>query len=404
MSFCSDQIWVAIPAMDERDWLPATIASLAEQTVQDFNVIVCVNQPDVWWRDPLKKGICERNMETLGALQADIDRVPFRLHIIDHCSPGKGWPEGRGGAGMARRTAMDEAFRTGGEHSVIVSTDADTVFDPGYLDDIVVRMNSRPDALAIASPYYHHLTGQEPVDRAVIRYELYMRSYLLNLLRIKSPYAFTAIGSAMALTGKGYRKTGGVPLLQGGEDFYLLQKVAKAGNILNWIPSRVYPAARASARVAFGTGPAIEAGINGDWSAYPVIHPRHLEPLARWYEMIPDLFFQDRPTPIDSYLLEQFGYTGIWQSIRQNCASLHTFKKAVHQKIDGLRTWQMLRKSMADESDDAAILANVELFLPDSACLIKNGFEASPLSDLATLRDRMFGLEMQMRKESDEKI
>jgi hypothetical protein len=219
MSFRSDQIWVAIPALDEKDWLPATIASLAGQSVEGFNVIVCVNQPDVWWKDPLKREICLRNMEALDALLAEADMLPFRLHILDRCSPGNGWPEGRGGAGLARRTVMDEACRMGGASSVIVSADADTFFDPTYLADIAHRFTERPDATAIAAPYYHPLSGNEALDKSIIRYELFLRLYLLNLMRIRSPYAFTAIGSAIAITAKGYRKSGGVPLLQRGEDF-----------------------------------------------------------------------------------------------------------------------------------------------------------------------------------------
>jgi hypothetical protein len=404
MSFYADQIWVAIPALDERDWLPATIASLAGQSVQGFNVMVCVNQPEAWWSDPLKRDICLRNMEVLDALRADADILPFRLHILDRCSPGNGWPQGRGGAGMARRTVMDEACRLGGASSVIVSADADTLFDPTYLGDIADRLTERPDATAIAAPYYHPLTGNEAVDKSIIRYELFLRLYLMNLMRIRSPYAFTAIGSAIAITAEGYRKTGGVPLLQSGEDFYLLQKAVKTGKVLTALPSKVYPAARFSHRVPFGTGPAIASGLNGDWAAYPFIHPRHFDTISEFYQLIPGLFVHDLKTPVDDFLTEQFGSSEIWHSLRSNCASVNTFAKAVHQKVDGLRLWQMLRRKGREDYQMVAFLEGIRLIVPELADMITSHPEKTPLPHLIILRDQLFETEMKMRISYDEAI
>lgn len=46
---------IAIPAMDELDYLPATLNALSLQnTIYPFVVYVCVNQPDVFWSLPEK--------------------------------------------------------------------------------------------------------------------------------------------------------------------------------------------------------------------------------------------------------------------------------------------------------------------------------------------------------------
>ena len=78
--------------------------------------------------------------------------------------------------------------------------------------------------IGLAVPYYHKLIG-DATDRLILRYEIYMRCYLINLLRIQNPYAFTALGSAMAVTVRAYRKAGGLTPVKSGEDFYFLQNL-----------------------------------------------------------------------------------------------------------------------------------------------------------------------------------
>ncbi len=82
--------------------------------------------------------------------------------------------------------------------------------------------------------------------------------------------SFTAIGSAMALPVKSYRAIGGMTPHKSGEDFYFLQKLRKFGKVLTWNKEKVYPEARYSDRVFFGTGPAMIKGRDGDWSSYPI--------------------------------------------------------------------------------------------------------------------------------------
>lgn len=95
------------------------------------------------------------------------------------------------------------------EEDIIVSLDGDTLLDLDYLAELKRSFTENPDAVGYTARYYHKLSGDDKIDRAVLRYEIYMRHYLINLIRIKSPYAFTALGSAMATTVKAYRKVGG---------------------------------------------------------------------------------------------------------------------------------------------------------------------------------------------------
>lgn len=397
-----NNLWVCIPALDEQEWLPETLHSLAQQSAEGFHVVVCVNQPDAWWRDPVKVQACERNISTIAWL-GEPRSYPFSLSVIDRASPGRGWKPGKGGAGMARKVAMDYAFEAGGDNAMFVSADADTRFDPGYLQSVASRFEEFPDALALAAPYYHPLPGPENLDMSMLHYEFFMRFYLLNLMRVRSPYAFTAIGSAMAVTHAGYKTAGGVPPRSSGEDFYLLQKIAKAGRVLLWIPATVYPAARLSLRVDFGTGQALAYRLSGRQERYAVINPARFDKLGALYDCFPQLWMKDVQTPADSFLSAKFGDQPVWQPLRDNAAGLTTFVKACHQKFDGLRIWQWLRHEAADDDPVAALQDNIRVFLPDFE-LSGSGPEShsSERQSLIRLRDALFNLELKMRKDYDE--
>lgn len=401
----SSDIWVAIPALDEQQWLPLCLKSLSEQSVTGFNVVVCVNNPEEWWDDALKRDLCLRNAETVDWLRKTAGSNPFRLHIIDRATRGNGMAGKSIGAGAARRVAMDYACHAGSRNAVLVSSDADTLFDVYYLADILSRFQEKTDADALAAPYFHNLTEDTEINKAILKYEIFMRFYLLNLIRIDSPFAFTAIGSALAVTNSGYRSAGGVPPKRSGEDFYLLQKIAKRGKVLQWIPSKVYPAARVSNRVNFGTGPTLAEGVAGKEPRYSIIHPDHFDIVRELYKMFPLLYEKDIPTPADDYLMAQSGNHNIWKSLRANSASVDTFIKACHQKFDGLRIWQMLRQSSKGDNGRQALIANLKLFLPDKfGRFAESVSEADPDVDLLTnIRDEIFNVEMRMRKEYDEK-
>ena len=63
------------------------------------------------------------------------------------------------------------------------------------------------------------------------------------------------IGSAFAVTANAYIKRGGMTRSQAGEDFYFLQTLAQIGTVGEITTTKVYPSARLSDRIPFGTGP-----------------------------------------------------------------------------------------------------------------------------------------------------
>ena len=350
-------IHVAIPAMNEAAFLPQTLECIGNLIIDQSRVHtwICVNQPDHWWEDREKVALCHNNRQTLKMLQAHPTK---NLKIIDRSSRGNGWTGKEHGVGMARKVLMDAISKTANDRDIIVSMDADTWFGPGYLLSVAEAFEKHPQAHALSNPYYHRLTGDEPLDRAMLRYEIYMRYYAVNMWRIGSPYSFTALGSAIALPLATYRKIGGITAKKSGEDFYLLQKIRKTGCILNYNSEKVYPATRYSDRVFFGTGPALIKGRQGNWESYPIYDYRHFDMVKNTYDCFPMLFDGRVMTPMDDFLATQFRCSDIFEPLRRNAACREHFVRACHHKIDGLRTLQFLksRQAAVNHSDEENLL------------------------------------------------
>lgn len=400
-------IYVAIPAMDERQELPLTLQNLAEQ--QDagrFYIYVCVNQPESFWQISDKTVICQRNVQLLDYLR----QLPLsNLHIIDKSTKGNGWDDKHLGVGWARKTLFDTILSVAAGEDIIVSLDADTRVSPHYLASVRHTFARRPDIPALAVPYYHPLAGDELTDRAILRYEFYMRNYAINLLRIGSPYGFTALGSAIAMRANALRKIGGITPLKSGEDFYLLQKFRKMAPIGLYNEESVFPATRPSNRVDFGTGPAIIKGAGGNWSAYPIYHHTLFNDIENTYHSISELFDYKIDTDFLHFLQtanKTASPTDIWKSIRQNVKDLPHFEQAFHEKADGLRILQFLRQKHKENPmrDEEALYDNLTLWIPD---LLPEwysrsaAFENYTVEQLDILRCMLFDLELHLRKKTE---
>ncbi len=330
-------IHVAIPLLNEFENLPTLIHDIEQQSFKAFKVWFCVNQPESWHSDSKKISEVLNNQLTIDYLKK---LTSFQLVVLDKSSKGNGWNGKNHGVGMARKVLMDSINQEAEKDDIILSLDGDTHFDPDYFQSIFDNFQTDSSLPALAIPYYHLLTGDRLADRAILRYEIYMRHYEWNLRQIGSPYAFTALGSAMACRVWAYRRIGGMTPKKSGEDFYFLQKMVKFKGISTWNSLPVYPAARFSDRVYFGTGPAMIKGAEGDWSSYPIYRSELFEMIREAFQIFPQLFFQDIETPVDEVL--GFGWAA---ALRSNCRTNEVFLKACHDRFDGLRTLQFLKNN-----------------------------------------------------------
>ena len=407
----SPHLHIAIPAMDELNWLPRTLESAAAQlTTHPFTLYVCVNQPDAWWNDREMISVCRNNAVLLDLLTEFKRTHPWLdLVVIDRSSKGKGWTGKNFGVGWARKVLFDHILLIADDNDLLISMDADTEFGNGYFESVTVNFAKHGQWHAISTPYYHRLPqGDEAVGRAILHYEIYMRNFALNMLGIGSPYAFTAMGSAIAARVSALRKIGGITPLKSGEDFYLLQKLRKMGEIGTWNSECVYPAARCSDRVSFGTGPAIIKGNRGDWSSYPIYHHRLFQKIAETYRQLERLYREDVKTEFLEFLQMQFKEKDLWRTIRQNVKEPSQFVRAFHEKADGLRILQFLRWEQNRENtpEISALTDNLKLFLAKEEaesilpyCSSYESLSQMPSEMLSAIRDLMFKAEMRKRKE-----
>lgn len=334
------KIYLALPVLNESEELPGLMKCLEDQNFINFEVIICVNQYDSWWNIPEKIPLCLDNQKSIQFLKTQ-DKL--NLTVLDKCSAGLGWPDRRGGVGWARKTAIDHINEIANDKDLIVSIDADTYYPPDYFNSILQSFNADPKLAGLAIPYYHKLNGTR-TDTLILRYEIYMRNYLIQMLRINSPYAFTAVGSAIAVPVWAYRKIGGISPVKSGEDFYFLQKLVKNGKLGVWTNTIAYPSARLSDRVVFGTGPALLKGERGDWDSYPIYPGSLFKRVKSTFDLFPVLYVKDIETPMDDFLKKQFRSEDLWTKLRKNYKDQRNFVKACRTKVDGLRILQYLKK------------------------------------------------------------
>lgn len=307
------------------------------------------------------------------------------------------------------------------ERVLLACMDADTLYPEDYLECQAALFAACPEALALSNPYYHFLeeglagakllgwkagtvvagdvpSGMFPQETvlegisssgpahaglsdsvpdcsldvngagsdsekracAMLHYEVYMRSYALNLMLVGHPYALTAVGSSMSCTLEAYRKIGGISPFKSGEDFYFLQKMLKTGAVLRHSPALSHPSPRFSTRVFFGTGPALNKGVEGQWASYPIYPMSLFGRMQDAYEALPDLYdFLCGPEVPDGLcrpLARKFDFWGAafgegwWKPIRAHCGGRKAqFVRACMEKFDALRSLQFLKASYVQD-------------------------------------------------------
>ncbi len=403
------KIYVALPALNEFSYLQDFVKCIQSQTFKSFELVVCVNQPESWWSESAHLAECENNQQSIKWFS---EQEKLNLIILDKSSKGKGWAAKKSGVGWARKTLMDYIAEKANDNDIILSLDADTIFNPNYFQSIIDNFKSDPKQVAVSVPYYHPLTEDEDTNRHILRYEIYMRYYALNLWRIKSPYNFSALGSAIAVPVWAYERVGGISPHKSGEDFYFLLKLRKFGKLGLWNKEKVYPAARYSDRVFFGTGPAMIKGAAGDWESYPIYDDRIFDEVKATYLAFESLFTADVGFPMKEFLSDLFRDEKWFEPLRNNSSSSKHFIKACHDKVDALRILQYLKfqQKQCQISNEEMLknyLVKYHVSNTNSEILKKLdaswSFDTISITDLNSLRDSLVEIEEKYQKDESSK-
>lgn len=167
------------------------------------------------------------------------------------------------GVGLARKIGGDVACQLISTKQLsnpwVYHTDADTHLPNNYFTAIrSITSKEQQNASAAVFAYEHIATNEDSRFVATQHYEQALSYYVNGLKKAGSPYAYHTLGSCIVTHAVYYCQAHGFPKKAGGEDFYLLNKLAKLGNILNIPNTTLKIDARFSDRVPFGTGPAVE--------------------------------------------------------------------------------------------------------------------------------------------------
>ena len=253
------------------------------------------------------------------------------------------------GAGMARKIGMDEAIRrfnaVSRPEGIIVSLDADCLVSPNYLRKIESTFLKNKSCFAATINFRHRIEEMnDPKQRLGIQlYEDYLHYYKQASEYAGFPNSIYTIGSAFAVRAEAYVKQGGMNRRQAGEDFYFLQKLSKLGTIAEIDDAFVYPSARVSDRVPFGTGAAITKWMNDSEDlalTYNFVAFMDLKEMVQrvdaLYRVSPENynnFISSMPVPVREYL-QTLGFADRLAEINQNSSSLPSFRKRFFQFFD----------------------------------------------------------------------
>ncbi len=343
---------VTIPAHDEPDLL-RTLESLSacSRTKDAVELIVGMNLPE--GSPPELQARHARYFEEASRYAAQNSGPGYRIHVLDYPA----LPKRHAGVGLARKLIMDEAVarfgRARSRLGIIACLDADCTVAPSYLQQLVAHFRAHPKTPACTIYFEHPLEAhfKDPKLRGgIVRYELYLRYYVHALRYAGFPHAFQTVGSSMAVRCDVYQREGGMNRRQGGEDFYFLSKIMTLGEFSELRSTTVYPSARISNRVPFGTGRAMSDWITGEqaaWQVYPLAAFDSLRTLCPrapqlWKAPSSDANGIGWIAPELARYLDHNGFRERVDEMRANAASAATFEQRFFQWFNGFRVIKYL--------------------------------------------------------------
>ncbi|MBS2210491.1 glycosyltransferase family 2 protein [Carboxylicivirga mesophila] len=378
-SVVESAIKVVVPVYLEEDDLPVLLDSLSNAQSKsrlEVELILVFN-----YSEQASETVKVRQHNLYSNIDALCENLPVSLRVTkleDYNVPKK-----HAGVGHARKVGMDYAAWSYAQHGIsnglIISLDADCTVAENYFEQINEHTHS--NALTGGTIYFEHpLNGALPDDvyEAIAEYELHLRYYVKALRYAGFPYAFHTVGSCFFVTAEAYIKAGGMPRKQAGEDFYFLQKVIPQGHFSEVNVTEVYPSARPSDRVPFGTGPSINEQLHSGME-YQTYNLQAFIDLKEFLDIKDDLYKLSQDD-IDefthrlrgrmrSYLVNSDFFTAL-KPINDNCASLDVFRKRFYEVFNAFRVVKYLNYTHTH------FLEKMPVF--DAALnLLEQGFEQS---------------------------
>lgn len=261
------------------------------------------------------------------------------------------------GVGLARKIGCDIALQLIANKQInsnfIASTDADATLPEQYFT-VQERLNRQASKYSAAYFDFHHVSSNANIHKANAQYEQALKYFFHGLRYANSAYAYFTIGSVLVLNAEKYAQVRGFPKRSAGEDFYLLNKLAKLGDFHFFSDVKIELNARISARVPFGTGPAVKniLELTAQNKPYCYYNPQVFEELKQLNQHTKKLF--NYLTHVDDWLQmlsqisqQALNYIGFKQFISQYIMKQHStseiqFYKQWHVWFDAFKTLKFI--------------------------------------------------------------
>lgn len=352
---------VVIPAFDEMpDFLEQQgFAQMDDGQKVNNLMVVVVNAPDAG----VSSEKLERTQQLLeyirgemniiwrnesGLVLAQNPRFGYHLLAVDCVSVGKRLPV-KMGVGLARKIGADIAvnliFHDKVCSHIVHSTDADVQIPRGYFASTI---NYGGACSGYTFPFRHH--AEKGFELAMQLYEFSLHYYVAGLEYAGSKYAFHTVGSCLAFSAEAYAKVRGFPKRAAGEDFYLLNKLAKVDDIEALKEPVIEVAGRGSDRVPFGTGPALTkiSNLKSPEDTYLFYSPQVFRCLKIFLKSLPDywglakeVIYSEHYVEI-SAALESIGFYHVLDKILNQAKSREQFIRASSDWFDAFKTLKFI--------------------------------------------------------------
>ncbi len=361
---------------------PAFIPDEVLPSLAMIVMIPCLNEPEIlrtleslWNCEPIES-FCEvivvvNNSETSSAEVKQFNLETFRQlivwgeknsrpNLILHPIYAGSVSAKHAGAGMARKIGMDEAIRRfnaiNKPEGVIVSLDADCLVSANYLTRIEAAFTESKSCFAATINFEHRMDDTtDPKQKQGIRlYEDYLHYYKKTHDFVGYPDSIYTIGSAFAVRAEAYMKQGGMNRRQAGEDFYFLYKLTKLGPIKEINDAYVYPSARVSDRVPFGTGASMTKWMNDSEDLALTYNFAAFLDLKKLFDRVESLFrissdqyhqlISELPSSIQEYMTS-INFAGKLDEINRNSSTPTSFQKRFFQFFDAFIILRFLNQA-----------------------------------------------------------
>ena len=345
------EICVVIPCFREPDILQ-TLQTLIDCRLpfQNVEIIVLINHCEIASGENKAFNLNTKLEVDKWILENKKDGIQF--FAVGPVELKKKWA----GAGLARKSGMDEAVRRfnllNKANGIIVSLDADTLVEKNYLIEIENHFKNNPKQVGATISFQHQTQDLDHKHlKGIQLYEKYLDYYKKALDFTGYPFSMFTVGSAFAVTAEAYVKRGGMNRRQAGEDFYFLQNLVQIGKVGEITSTKVFPSARLSSRVPFGTGPILQKWMNGEEDLKQTYNFKVFFDLKELFDLKEEFFkieesefnniIQKSPRVVQLFLQDD----NFWKEIadlNRNCSTIKSFQRRFFQKFNAFKILKFL--------------------------------------------------------------